>query len=121
MGTLFGRRKRDRHTEVELHSCFGFLLVAVNSLRWGTRVPGATVDVSLQLQPEQDGDGNLYADVFLDGVVVASVRNEASTDFDVPAGDHELKLELNGYRTVTKKIRVLDTIRQNVHFTLTSD
>jgi hypothetical protein len=66
-------------------------------------------------------ESSLFADIYMDGVIVASANRDSFAQISPPTGEHVFRAALDGYKAGEKKVRVLDRGKQQINFTLIAD
>ena len=64
------------------------------------------------------GDYETFADIYMDGTIVASASGENAAQISVQPGVHVFRVALDGYQAVEKRVQVLERGEQRVNFSL---
>ena len=76
------------------------------------------INLSFEVKPELGYDA-VFAEIFVNNELVGNVGNGKIIRFDLPSGGiYSIRLEAPGYKSVEKKVKLLDTSCQEFHYEL---
>lgn len=75
------------------------------------------VKINFEVVPQKRYD-HVYAEVFLDDQMVGNVGNRGHIQFEVPQGQHRIRLGADGYQPEEKSVGIIDTLEQEFRFVL---